>query len=130
MPWWVKIYLFLYFLLVLGGLYDDYKSKSPPRNYLFSILSGIFIFSFTSAYFNPELAGLLGLWVVPMAVLGAIWEFYLTVHEISQNEYDPEFTEVENRWIVNSSMIIVNLFVVPGYFLGFVLSYKAIKTFI
>jgi hypothetical protein len=127
MPWWIKIYLLLYSVLVIGGLYDDYEKNRSAIHYIFGIMSGGFIFTFTIAYFNPSLANSVGIWFLPMLITGVIWEFYVTTNEIIHNVHDPDLTEKENKRIENISMVLVNLFVIPGYFLGFLLSYKAIK---
>ena len=127
MPWWIKIYLFLYFVLVIGGLYDDYEKKRSAIHYIFGIMSGGFIYIFTIAYYNPSLANSVGIWFLPMLTTGVIWEFYVTTNEIIHNDHDPDLTEKENKRIENISMVLVNLFVIPGYFLGFLHSCKAIK---
>ena len=114
-------------MMVVGGLHDDYKKGRSPLYFIFGIMSGAFIFIFVLSYFNSGFANNIGIWMVPMAVLGSAWEFYITAKEISQIKPDPDLSEKENKWIEHFAIIGVNLFVVPGYYIGFVLSYKAIK---
>ena len=105
-------------------------TMSKKRSFIFyilGILSAIFLFTFVFAYFSPSLARSIGLWFIPMAVFGVAWEIYAAGNDILKNEHDPELTEKENIFIENFALVFINLFVVPGYFLGFVLTYKAIK---
>ncbi|MCB1783846.1 MAG: hypothetical protein KDI13_07600 [Alphaproteobacteria bacterium] len=120
LPWWALVYLAFVFGFTVAG--SSGRLKRNPVSIGLSIVSFGFIAVFVIGYFHRSVIDDIGWLVVPMVVLGIVWEFYLAVTETARAEEDlkddPELTDEERRFLINFAVFMNALLVVPGYALG------------
>lgn len=128
-PIWAKIYwLFPLVLFVAGNYYERKYEGREIWITIFDMISLVFISFFIIDYFNNKNESLIGFAVVPVTFLGAFWEIYITGKELRKNENnpDPEISKFGNAFCNYFGVIVGNIIVIPGYFLGLLQSYNEI----
>jgi len=120
MPWWAILYIIVFTILLIGGIFDDIQKQNKPWYVAGNILTGIFVIVFVVAFYNKNLAEFIDWIIIPMLITGIIWEFYSSTKEISEFAQDTELSNIEKKWISYFSLIIVDLLTIPGYIAGFI----------
>ncbi len=106
-------------IYVVGLFLDEDADRAKRIVSIFSLLS---ICVCVSGFFNPVIAGFLGLLLVPIVVMGLYWEFVQAVRDTSKAqeeiEKDQELDEWERNALLNVGIALNAALVVPGYMFG------------
>ena len=126
-PIWAKIYWAVLFIFYAGGNYYEWKVEER-KIWVISLdtLSIFFISIFLIDFFHDKNKSIIGYWIIPIVVSGIIWELFIANYEIKRHEQnpDPELSEFANKACNYFGLFMSNMIVVPGYFLGLLLSYN------
>ncbi len=128
LPWWGWVYLIFVLVMFIAGLFvKDAPDISELSSSIFSLFSiCIFVVGFSNAYVTQ----FLGVFIVPMAVIGIYWEFTRAVRETGRAQNDllveKSLSEEERAMLLNIAIGLNALVVVPGYVMGIVLSFRVI----
>ena len=117
MPWWAVLYLIIFGILTFGAVYDDMNKNRAAFFVAGNILSGIIVVTFVVAFFNVDLASVLGPYIYAMLFVGITFEF-ISIHTDLKNERSLSSMQ---KLVV---MVVVNLLVVPGYVVGLILGFR------
>ncbi|MBI1301728.1 MAG: hypothetical protein GC137_08745 [Alphaproteobacteria bacterium] len=129
MPWWAWGYLFVVIGIFIASFFT-------PREISFNRLSAsacslFSICTFVIAFFHSPIAHFLGLFLVPMTLIGIYWEFVNAADETSEaqdylnNQHDID--EGERAFLLNVAIGLNALVIVPGYVLGILLSVDVLQ---
>ena len=124
MSHWVILYILLYTLIWIGGVYDDIRSRREYSTIILEILSGLFVICFAFTYSYPQLTAILAPMVLPMLVVGFGWECHAGLRDIrefkQEQKQNPDNMEDQTFWLVLLSASLLFLISLPGYYMGFV----------
>jgi threonine/homoserine/homoserine lactone efflux protein len=120
LPWWALVYLAFVFGFTVAG--SGGRLKRSGVSIALSAVSFCFITTFVIGYFHRSLIDGIDWIILPMAVLGVAWEFYLAVTETARAEEelktDQDLSDEERTFLINFAIFMNALLVVPGYALG------------
>ena len=116
MPWWAFLYLGAFVLLGIGGITDDLSKPNKAFHVVGGILTTVFGVLFVSGYYYEGVRELIYSFILPMLVIGFIFELISAKRDLSEMDYD--LSETEERWVKFLSMVGVNLITVPAYAFG------------
>lgn len=128
-PIWAKIYwIFPVILCVVGNYYERKEESRKAWIIIFDIISVCFITLFIIDYFNDKSESIIGFGIIPITFIGIFWEVYITGKDLQKHENnpDPEISNFANIFCNYFGVIVGNLIIIPGYFLGLTLSYYEI----
>lgn len=122
MPWWGLFYLFVFGLLSIAGIVEQFR-KFETVHGLATLISYIFFNLFVVAYFMPEVASLMGVLIVPMLIYVALYDWWLS--DLDLQPKSPNFLkplpEVKSKMSDMTAMLIL----LPGYIAGIAVAYRA-----
>ncbi len=129
MPWWAWLYLAFVLVMFVWGFAMD---KDMKRDELIgSALSLFSICVFVSSFFNAYIAQFFGMLLLPMVLIGALWEFKRAIDgtDNAQDELSRErdLSDGERTVLLNVAIGFNALIIVPGYVIGAVLCFHMIK---
>lgn len=129
MPWWAGLYLLV--ALIVFAMSWSVDAARTHNNVVASSLSLFTICVSVLGFFNQEIAGFLGLMIIPMVAIGIYWEYTRSMREtvLAQNmlDEDPELSDQEKETLLNVAMIFNGLIIVPGYVTGLILCFNALS---
>jgi peptidoglycan/LPS O-acetylase OafA/YrhL len=117
--WWSQLYLALFLILAIAGLWDDYRSN---RQIWFLIAAGasnvIIVYLFVS-YWHPSMAHSVG-YFAPIAYVGAVlWELYQARLDLNATGEDPE-----DRVAVIVGVALTTVISLPAFILESAVGYQ------
>lgn len=88
MTWWIQLYLVLYVIFSIAGLWDDYRSKRQIRFFIGAGFSNsIVVFLFVCYWHASGLSGMGG--IAQVAFVGAMgWELFQAIQDIKAEKED------------------------------------------
>ena len=126
MPWWAIVYLVIFILFTVAGVFDDLKRPNKLRFIGGEILSAFFVGLFVVGYFQESLGMDLGIYVFPMLVIGIAHELMAAKRTMAEESKDPDFSGKELAVLNNIGLFLANIFIVPGYVFGLMLGLRNI----
>lgn len=122
MPWWAIIYLVVLGIVVVISIVKDYFDKRGSGYIIGEFVSGVLSFVFVVAYWQGNLASMIGWLVVPLLVYAITWDQY-ALSKMQRSDY-ADLTDQENRDMDRYSRIFAVLFIAPCYIAGILLIYR------
>lgn len=126
MPWWVIVYLVVFILFTVAGVFDDLKRPNKLRFIGGEILSAFFVVLFVVGYFQENLGIDLGIYVFPMLIVGVVHELMAAKRTMDEESNDPDFSGNELAILNSIGLLLANFFIVPGYVFGLMLGLRNI----
>lgn len=123
MPWWSLVYLVILTLLSLAGIIELFRTKQIIHG-LATAFSLICFCLFVAGVFKPDLAEQLGIYVIPMLILVALYDWWLADLDLqpgSSNFFKP-LPDVKSKLNDKGALLIL----LPAYVSGLYLSYHAL----
>tara|TARA_R110002095_G_scaffold190659_2_gene168321 strand:+ start:918 stop:1331 length:414 start_codon:yes stop_codon:yes gene_type:complete len=123
LPWWAWVYLlFVLVTYVFSWSVDAARSR---HNVVSSSLSLFTICVCVVGFFNSHILSVFGIMIVPMVAVGVYWEFTRAVQESEiahvMLDGDPELTDGERDFLLNTAIGFNACVVLPGYVMGLIL---------
>jgi hypothetical protein len=125
MPWWVITYLVALTLMITIALIKDYKDQRGALYMLAEFASGAIGFVFVYAWFNPELATIIGWLTLPFLAYAIIWD-QIALRQMKKSAY-ADLSESENQDMDKYSKLFAILFISPCYVSGGLISWQLIS---
>lgn len=120
LPWWALSYLGVVFALSFAGAFSGFRTD--PAAAVSGLFSSASVFVFVIGIFHPPLAAYFGWFLVPMVVIGIMWEFNRAVFETNSAEKELrdeiDLTDEERVFLINFAVALNALIIVPGYMCG------------
>ncbi len=126
MPILIKIYIFIYLILIFSNLGYWIYTRAKISVILYDFTSSICVFVFMLAYWRPVLMEELGLFHVTVFMAIIIFEFYMSTFG------NPEIIGfkipdgIEKKEIENAKIFSL-IFSSPAYIIGSLVSFEVIK---
>jgi hypothetical protein len=125
MPWWAIVYLVVVAIVVVISTVKDYFDNRGYGYIIGEFVSGTLSFIFVVAYWQENLAGMIGWFVVPLLIYAIAWDQY-ALSRMQRSDY-ADLTEQENRDMDRYSKIFAVIFIAPCYIAGALLIYRLIE---
>ena len=77
MPWWSLFYLFVFGLLSIAGIIEQFRKFETVHGFA-TLISYIMFNFFVVAYFMPEVASIIGIFIVPMLIYVGLYDWWLS----------------------------------------------------
>ncbi len=127
MPFWIKIYVVIFAIILVTNVYAHFKFKVKKLITAYDILSGIFmlyliyIFWYSNYWYNFSILTLIAF--IMVLIVDCYFSIYGTLSEMGDNI--PVMAEKENE----AAKIISIVFTAPAYIIGIMMSIRFITSF-
>jgi len=125
MPWWAIAYLIVLTVVVVISIVKDYFDKRGFSYIIGEVVSGALGFVFILAYWQQNLAAVIGWLAIPLLLYAIAWDQY-ALSRMKPSSYQ-DLTEQENRDMDRYSKIFAIVFITPCYIAGGLLIYRLIN---
>jgi len=116
----VIVYVLLFSVISVGGVYDDYVSKRGAPTIILEALSGLFVISFALSYSYPFIAVFLSDMIFPMLTTAVCWDIYAGMRDVRELIADKKAQTGSEpllfRWAIYGGLLLLNL---PGYYMAY-----------
>lgn len=124
MPMWIFVYLCLFLVLSVGGIWDDYQDQRPAWHLICAALATIVItLLFVSRWhmsFQPAFPA-----VIQVVFLAAIaWELFSFISDLRSIRRDPDFTNREYIIFTVVSIVFVSAVSLPAFIIAGITVFK------
>ena len=125
MTWWIILYLVLYAVLALAGLWEDYHDNRPAWFFGLAVLSNVTIVYLFVAFWYPALRIRLGI-VAPAAFVASIcWEVFQAVEDIRALATDPELSETQQRVVAAITAVTLTALCMPAFVIAGIAAFRS-----
>ena len=123
MPWWSLLYLFIFGLLSIAGIVEQFRQRQTVHG-LATLISYLFFNLFVVAYFQSEIASAVGLFIIPILLYVAVYDWWLSDLDLqpSSEQFLRPLPDVKSKRSDMAALIVL----IPGYLAGLLLAYRAI----
>ena len=120
MPWWSLIYLLILTLLSIAGIAEQFRTKQIAHG-LATTISLAFLCSFVIAYYDPKIANSIGIWIIPMLIMVALYDWWLANLDLQpgSENFMQKLPDVKSNLNNMSAMLIL----LPAYGAGVMVAY-------
>ena len=126
MPWWAFLYLLVFVALTIWGYLDDWRRPNRVFFIAGETISAIFVVFCVVAYFDEIFGEYVGPWILLVASVGMVFEFIALQRVIGDSEHDDELSDKVNKRLDDAGVILVGIFILPGYVCGIVIGLRTI----
>jgi hypothetical protein len=124
MSLWIIIYLGLFGVLSVGGLWDDYRDRRPTWFLACAVASNLTVVYLFVAFWQPSLRSPLGL-AAPVAFIASMcWEIFQAVEDIRGLRADPELSETQQRVIATITAIALPVICLPAFIVAGISAFR------
>jgi len=124
MPWWAIVYLAIFLLFTIGGIFDDMERPNKVINIGGEIITAVFVVIFILGFFYENIGTSLGLLVFPMLIAGITHELFAAKRTMDEESNNPGYTKKELFYLKNIGLVLANIFIVPGYVFGLIVGLR------
>ena len=125
MSLWTIIYLALFGVLGMAGLWDDVRDRRPTWFLGCAVISNLTVIYLFVAYWQPSLRAPWGV-VAPLAFVASMcWELFQAVEDIRALRSDPELSEGQQRVVASVAAIALPVMCLPAFVVAGISAFRS-----
>jgi hypothetical protein len=114
MSWWIVVYLGLFGVLAVAGLWDDYCDRRPAWFLGCAVISNLTIICLFVAFWNPPLHSILGGIAPVLFIASTCWELFQAVEDLRNQRADPQLSKSQERLAGIVTALVLPLISLPA----------------
>jgi len=124
MTWWIILYLVVYCVLAVAGLWDDHRDRRPGRFLGCAVFSNLTVVYLFVAFWQPSLRSPLN-FAAPLAFVASMcWEVFQSVQDIRGLRNDPDLSERHQRLVATITTIVLPAMCLPAFVVAGIAAFR------